>query len=175
MNAQTSIAKEIVAGMKAAGIDLVASLPDQWLGPLIDECESDPDIEHVKLAREDDGVGLCFGAYLGGRKAALVCQNAGVLLSANVLGALAYHHQIPFLVLASYRGGIDDNHYYQMYKGRVTEGVLDGLGIPYRVLTQRRELGAVAQAGRQCQISRMPTVLLMRKSALLDTRGGAAS
>ena len=61
----------IVAGLKRAGIDLVVSLPDQWLGDLINRCDADPDIMHVKLAREDDGVGICAGAFLGGRKAAI--------------------------------------------------------------------------------------------------------
>ncbi len=37
----------IVAGLKRAGIDLVASLPDQWLGDLIGRCDADPDITHV--------------------------------------------------------------------------------------------------------------------------------
>ena len=104
MSTADAPAELIVAGLKRAGIDLVASLPDQWLGDLIARCEADSDITHVKLAREDDGVGICAGAFLGGRKAALICQNAGVLLSVNALGGIAFHHQIPFLVIAAQRG-----------------------------------------------------------------------
>ncbi|HKU47518.1 MAG TPA: thiamine pyrophosphate-binding protein, partial [Burkholderiales bacterium] len=107
----------ILGELKRAGINLVASLPDQWVGPLIKQCEADPAITHIRLAREDDGVGICAGAWLGGRKAALVCQSSGVLLAVNALGGIAFHHQIPFLILAAHRGHWDDNHYYQMYKG----------------------------------------------------------
>ena len=57
----------VLEHLKRAGIDLVASLPDQWLGALIKQGESDPDITHVRLAREDDVVGICAVAYLGGR------------------------------------------------------------------------------------------------------------
>ena len=131
MSASNAPAAPILAGLKRAGIDLVVSLPDQWLGDLIGRCQEDPAITHVRLAREDDGVGICAGAFLGGRKAALVCQNAGVLLSVNALAGLAFHHQIPMLILAAHRGCFDDGYYYQMYKGWATERVLEGIGLPY--------------------------------------------
>ena len=35
----------ILGELKRAGIDLVASLPDQWLGDLIKQCEADPAIK----------------------------------------------------------------------------------------------------------------------------------
>lgn len=157
----------IVAGLKRAGIGIVASLPDQWLNGLIQACETDPDIRHIKLAREDEGVGLCAGAYLGGVKAALVCQNSAVLLASNALGAFAYHHQIPFLVIAAHRGSFDDNQYYQMYKGRVTEPVLQGLGLPHHVIDGPEQFGLIEQSARQAFLIRMPLVLLLRKRALV--------
>src|SRR5947209_20579715 len=109
----------ILEQLKKAGINLVASLPDQWLGGLINQCEADPAITHIRLAREDDGVGICAGAFLGGRKAALICQNSGVMLAVNALGAVAFHHQIPFLLIGANRGRAEDNQYYKMYKARI--------------------------------------------------------
>ena len=156
----------ILEQLKRAGIDLVASLPDQWLGSLIRQCEADPAITHIRLAREDDGVGICAGAFLGGRKAALICQNSGVLLSVNALGGVAFHHQIPFLILAAHRGCFDDNQYYQMYKGRVTERVLEGMGLPHYVIDGPEQLSMIEHGARQAFLSRMPVVLLLRKRAL---------
>lgn len=161
------VGERIVDHLKRAGISLVASLPDQWLGPLIERCESDPDLTHVKLAREDEGAGICAGAYLGGRKAALVCQSSGVLLSANALGGIAFHHQIPFLVLAAHRGSFDDNQYYQMYKARVMVPVLEGLGLPYHVIDGPEQFALIEQGARQAFLSRMPLVLLLRRRALV--------
>src|SRR5438034_7202822 len=114
----------ILYHLNCAVFDLVASLPDQWLGELIRQCEEDPAITHIRLAREDDGVGICAGAFLGGRKAALICQNSGVLGSVNALGGMAFHHQVPLLIIAAHRGTLEDNQYYQMYKGRLCEPVL---------------------------------------------------
>ena len=63
----------IVGHLKRAGISIVASLPDQWLAGLIGACEADAGLRHVRLAREDEGVGVAAGAFLSGRKAALLC------------------------------------------------------------------------------------------------------
>ncbi|HKQ28365.1 MAG TPA: hypothetical protein VJT77_07165 [Burkholderiales bacterium] len=154
--------------LKRAGIDLVASLPDQWLRGLIQQCDSDAAITHVKLAREDDGVGICAGAYLGGRKAALICQNAGVLLSLNALGGIAHHHQIPFLILAAHRGHFDDAQYYQMYKGRLCEPVLAAMGLPHYVIDGPEQLSLIVDAAREAFLKRLPVVLLLRRRALVE-------
>src|SRR5205085_53977 len=76
----------------------------------------------------------CAGAFLGGRKPALICQNSAVLLAVNALGAVAFHHQIPFLVIAAHRGMAEHNQYYQMYKGRTCEPVLRAIGLPHFVI-----------------------------------------
>jgi sulfopyruvate decarboxylase subunit alpha len=165
-------ATEILASLKRAGITLVASLPDQWLGDLIKCCETDPQITHVKLAREDDGVGICAGAFLGGRKAALICQSAGVLLSVNALGGIAFHHQIPFLILAAHRGGFDDGYYYQVYKERLTVPVLDAMGLPYYIIDGPEQFSLIEKGSRQSFLMRLPLVLLLRRRALLPEREG---
>lgn len=157
----------VLEHLKKAGIDLVASLPDQWLGKLIQQCEADPAITHVKLAREDDGVGICAGAFLGGRKGALICQNSGVLGSVNALGGIAFHHQIPMLIIAAHRGALEDNQYYQMYKGRICEPVLAAMGLPHYLVEGPEELGKIEDGVRHAWLNRLPVVLLLRKRALL--------
>ncbi len=164
-------AAQILAALKQAGISLVASLPDQWLGDLIGRCEADSEITHIKLAREDDGVGICAGAFLGNRKAALICQNAGILLSANALGAMAFHHQIPFLILAAYRGSFDDNYYYQFYKGRTTVPVIEAIGLPHYVIEGPEEFYLIEPSVRQSFLMRVPLVLLLRRRALVADTG----
>jgi sulfopyruvate decarboxylase subunit alpha len=157
----------ILEHLKRAGVDLVASLPDQWLGKLIEQCERDPAITHIRLAREDDGVGICAGAFLGGRKAALICQNSGVLASVNALGGIAFHHQIPIVILAAHRGTLEDNQYYQMYKGRICEPVLAAMGLPHYVIDGPEQHGFIEDGVRHAYLNRLPVVLLLRRRALL--------
>jgi sulfopyruvate decarboxylase subunit alpha len=159
-------AERIVRALVAAKVEIATSLPDSWLTPLIARIEAEPSIHHVRVAREDDGAGICAGAALGGKRAVLVCQNAGVLLAANALAGYAHHHQLPFLVLAVYRGSHEDSFYYQMYKGRVTEPVLRGLGIPHHVVDRTLDAAIVGEAVRESQLTRGPVVVLLRRSAL---------
>ena len=160
-------ADRIVNALVSAGVEIAASLPDSWLSPLIARIEAEPRVRHVRVAREDDGVGICAGASLGGKRAVLVCQNAGVLLSANALAGYGLHHQLPFLVLAAYRGSYEDRFYYQMYKGAVTEPVLAGLGLPYHVVDRIEQAGVIEDAVRQASLARRPVVVLLRRAALL--------
>jgi sulfopyruvate decarboxylase subunit alpha len=160
-------ARLILAALKRAGIDLVATLPDTWIGDLINEVEHDPAMTLVRVAREDDGVGVCAGAFLGGRKAALVAQNGGMLLSVNPLAAFAMHHQIPVLMLLVQRGSADDNQYYQVYKGRATVPVLDALSLPYHWVNSLDDYPVIEEAARQAILARVPVAVLFSRRAMI--------
>jgi sulfopyruvate decarboxylase subunit alpha len=164
----------ILAELKAVGIDLVATLPDSWLTDLIEAIDSDPAMTLIRVTREEEAIGICAGAYLGGRKAAVLAQNAGVLLSTNALAGLAYHHQIPVLLLVAQRGGAEDNQYYQVYKGRVTVPVLDALKLPHHAVTEPAHYVLIGQAHRQAQLARLPVLLLFDRLALLGDDGASS-
>ncbi|MCL5959222.1 MAG: hypothetical protein M1358_07875 [Chloroflexi bacterium] len=66
--------KTILDGLLEAGIDFVATLPEANLMALINAVEAEPSITHVPLAREEEGIGICAGAYLGGKKLAPVLK-----------------------------------------------------------------------------------------------------
>jgi sulfopyruvate decarboxylase subunit alpha len=159
-------ALEIVAGLKRAGIDLVATLPDAWLGDLIAALDADSAMTVIRVTREDEGLAICAGAWLGGRRAALVAQNAGLLVSANVLAGIALHHQIPALMLVAQRGAPDDNQYYQTYKGRVTEPVLAAIGVPHHRVDGPKDFHLIEDGWRQSVLCRMPVALLFSRRAL---------
>jgi sulfopyruvate decarboxylase subunit alpha len=161
-------AHRAVCLLRQAGVRIAATLPDQWLGGVISALDAEPAIRLVRVTREDDGVGICAGAYLGGQRAVLVCQSAGLLLSANALAGYAQHHQTPFLVLAALRGGHDDGYYYQTYKHRVITPVLDALGLPHHTLHTPDDLSVIPDAARQAWLSRRPVVLLAHRDALRD-------
>ena len=88
-------ADRIVGALLGSGIEIAASLPDSWLAPLIDRIDAEPKIRHIRVTREDDGVGLCAGASSGGKRRVLLSERRP-LLSANALAGYAHHHQLPF-------------------------------------------------------------------------------
>ncbi|MFD6883422.1 hypothetical protein [Rhodococcus sp. NPDC060084] len=156
----------IVAALVRARVTVAASLPDSWLTPVIDRVDSTGTIRHVRVTREDDGVGVCAGAALMSARSVLVCQNAGVLLSANALAGYGNHHQLPFVVIAADRGRAGDNFHYQAYKHSATAGVVRALGLRVHTLDTEDDLDLVTAAFDEADMTRRPVVLLCSKRAL---------
>src|SRR5436309_5612873 len=117
------------ARFKANGIKLVVHVPDAALVGLIRACEADPDIEVLQLTREEEGVGILSGAYLGGTRGALLMQSSGLGNCINALGGLPMAYRIPFLMIVTPRGRLSEFNPSQVPMGRAVPKVLDALGI----------------------------------------------
>ncbi len=159
--------QEIVEGLKACRIKVAASLPDTWLGPLLGELTQDPDIRHIPVCREEEGIAICAGVVLGGEEAVMIAQNAGILSSGTGLLTLVTMNRIPLLLLVSYRGSTRDPLFYHVPKGLATEPFLRALNIPHRVADFDRGLEEqIKTAFRYAQESQGPSVLLLHKEHL---------
>jgi sulfopyruvate decarboxylase subunit alpha len=157
---------EIVAALERIGVSLAAYLPDEWLEPLIAEVERSPGLRGVRIAREDEGIGICAGAFFGGKRAVLLTQNSGVLLSGNAIVGCAVLHHAPFLMLVSYTGSITDQRFYQINKGRATEPMLQALGLRYAVVDTIEHVGLIEDLAAYAYQSNQPAVALLGRSIL---------
>jgi sulfopyruvate decarboxylase subunit alpha len=161
----TENARAILQGLKRAGITFVASLPDGSLASLIQGLDESNDFIHVPLSREEEGVGVCTGAYFGGRRCALLMQNAGLLNSCNGLVTTALQFEIPMLLLVLYAGARGDMAFPQL--GQFTEPVLSALRIPYYVLDNLdRAPELIGGALTQAYNFKKPVALLLDKGVL---------
>jgi sulfopyruvate decarboxylase subunit alpha len=160
-------ARRLVDALAGAGIDVVASMPDTQITPVIRLLAEDERFVHVPLTREDDGVGVCAGAYLGGRAPCLLVQNSGLLEAYNDLLTLGVASEIPMLLLVGYRGTIGELHWYHGPAGRVTEPALDVLGIRYAVLDDIAHAASVVERSqRLARVSLRPVAVLVTLAAL---------
>src|SRR5229473_882597 len=123
--------KLIYRALKACGIQLLSALPETWLVHLIQIAEDDPQMTLVRLAKEEEGVGLSAGAHFAGVKSAMLMQNHGYLASINGIVSFAHLYKIPLLMLISYRGTFGERDPWQTQGGNVTEPLLRALAIPY--------------------------------------------
>lgn len=163
---------EIVhAGFKRNEIEVVAHVPDAVLTPLILALEGDPDVDVVPLTREEEGVGILSGAYLGGRRGALLMQSSGLGNCVNALGGLPLAYHLPFLMVISPRGRLAEFNPAQVPAGRAAPLVLDALGIERVELTRADEVERqLDMAARSCFSTELPWALIV--SPLLS--GGKA-
>ena len=158
-------AKTIVMGLKGAGINLVATLPDVNLADVLHEVEADREITHVPLCREEEGIGICAGAYLVGKKCAAIMQNGGFFNSNNAIVSTLLQYQIPLLLLIYYAGDIGDRTFSTT--GSMTEPVLQALGIRYYIMRDSEDAPElIKRAQVLSEDAKRPVALLLTKEVL---------
>ena len=59
------ISKTIISYLKEGGADFFLSVPCKLLANMILILENDKDVYYSAIPREEEGMGLCAGAYLG--------------------------------------------------------------------------------------------------------------
>ena len=157
--------REVLVGLKEAGVDFVASVPDTNLAELLTLLAEDGTIAHVPVGREEEGIGVCVGAYLGGKRPAMLMQNAGLLNSCNALTTTGLQFGIPLLLLIYYAGDMGDSAFPTL--GLVTEPVLQGLTIKYAVARDSADVKRqIAEAMSSSYAAKRPVALLLARSVL---------
>ena len=165
-------AKVVYEALRAAGVRVVAALPESWLTPVITRARSDPDVALVEVVKEEEAVGVAMGAYLGGSRAAVLMQNHGLLGSVNgvVSGAMLY--RIPLLLVISDRGHLGETDPWQTEGGKATRRVLDALGIVWDELSRPDEVERrVADAAVLAGSSLSPVALLLTRRLMCPGSG----
>lgn len=109
-------------------VDLISFVPDGGHKRLIALCQADPAMRTVTLTTEKEGVALAAGAFLGGRRAALLMQSSGVGNCVNML-SLPVIGRFPLLMLVTMRGEWAEFNPWQVPMGRATQAALEAVGV----------------------------------------------
>src|SRR3954467_55067 len=136
MPVSTASSRAIYDALKEGGIRLISALPETWLVHLVRMAEEDPEMTLVRLAKEEEGVGISAGAHLAGMKSAMLMQNHGFLASINGIVSLSQLCRLPLLMLISCRGEFGERDPWQTEGGGTTEALLQALRIPYQRLDE---------------------------------------
>lgn len=165
-------AAAIYKGLRSAEIHTVLSLPDSVLYGVARLAEDDPGVTHLVCTREDEGLAIAAGLYLGGSRSALLMEGSGIGYSGLILARMLLQ-RTPTLIIASHNRVFGESHDYHGAGRLAGEGVLAGLGVPYAVLTSTWELtervreAAVTAAGQ-----RQPVALLVAPTVVSGAGGG---
>jgi sulfopyruvate decarboxylase subunit alpha len=155
--------------LKASGVRLMSALPETWLVHLIRMAEEDPEMTLVRLAKEEEGVGISAGAHLAGVKSAMLMQNHGFLASVNGIVSCAQLYRIPLLMLISYRGEFGERDPWQTEGGGVTEDVLRALRIPFSSLDRADQVAPrIAKAQTLAVSANKPVALLLCRDLMWE-------
>lgn len=165
----TANSRLVYDALKACGIRLMSALPETWLVHLIRMAEDDPDMTLVRLAKEEEGVGISAGAHLAGVRSAMLMQNHGLLASVNGIVSCAQLYRIPLLMLISHRGEFGERDPWQTEGGAVTEDILRALRIPFTRLDDAdRVAPRIAKAQTLALSSNKPVALLLCRDLMWE-------
>lgn len=125
-----SIHSDIVDDLAANGVDFVTTVPCKQLAGVIAELEQRPEIFHIPSNKEDEGMGLCAGAFMGGRRPAIIMQNTALGVTLNTLATLIQFYRMPLPMLISYRGELGEPVACQVEMAVHTKALLAQFLIP---------------------------------------------
>jgi sulfopyruvate decarboxylase subunit alpha len=165
----TANSRLIFGSLKDAGVRLMSALPETWLVHLIRFAEEDPEVTLVRLAKEEEGVGISAGAHFAGVKSAMLMQNHGFLASVNGIVSCAQLYRIPLLMLISARGEFGERDPWQTEGGGVTQHVLEALRIPYDRLDAPEQVARkIAKAQTLAYSASRPVALLLTRDLMWE-------
>ena len=120
----------IIDGLINNEVEFVTTVPCKQLAGVIDKIERNNQIIHVPANKEDEGMGLCAGAYMGGKRGCIIMQNTAIGVTINTLVTLIQYYQIPLPMLISYRGEVGEKVACQVEMAVHTKALLAQVNIP---------------------------------------------
>jgi len=156
-----AIDRKIVDDLVAAKIGFITSVPCKQLAGVLEVLETEPAIRHVPCNKEDEGMGLCAGAYMGGSRAAIIMQNTALGVTVNTLATLIQFYQIPLPMLISYRGEVGEPVACQVEMALHTKAILNQLLIPTYHFHKPEDAEELPGILAHTQMMKKPSAILM--------------
>ena len=153
---------DAASALTANDVETIAYLPDSAAAPLVERVRDDDAFEVALVNREEEGVGVASGAWLGGQRGALICQSSGLATAINALASLNKPARIPFLGIVTRRGDLGEFNLAQVPAGYGMSRVLDAIGVRNYTVERASELRErVDLAAKTAFSTEEPYVLLL--------------
>jgi sulfopyruvate decarboxylase subunit beta len=130
--------EKLLEALRAGDVDLLCTLPCDRVKNLI--ALSDRDFLRIPLTREEEGVGICAGAAMTGKRPAMIVQSSGVGNMVNALMSLTVFYELPLAIFVSWRGIYREGIPAQVPMGRALPGLFEALGMGYTILQNAGEM-----------------------------------
>ncbi|MFD2738010.1 sulfopyruvate decarboxylase subunit alpha [Sulfitobacter aestuarii] len=155
-----SIDKKIADDLIANDVRFITTVPCKQLAGVIEEVENRPEFHHVPANKEDEGVGLCAGAWMGGKRPAIIMQNTALGVVVNTLATLTQFYRMPLPMLISYRGELGEPVACQVEMAVHTKALLNQLHIPTYHFHRREDADELDAILKYTFMSNKPVAIL---------------
>ena len=156
----SELSQRIVDDLAANDIGFVTTVPCKQLAGVIEAVDKHNAIRHVPSNKEDEGMGLCAGAYMGGVRPCIIMQNTAIGVTINTLATLIQFYQIPLPMLISYRGEVGEKVACQVEMALHTKALLNQLTIPTFHFHREEDVEELDGILKYTQMCKKPTAIL---------------
>ncbi len=154
------VSNQIISILKKNGVNFFLSVPCKLLSNMISILENDNQIYYSAIPREEEGMGICAGAYLGNMLPCLLLQNTGLGNSVNSTVSLLKFYKIPVILLISYRGTSGEKILAQYQMGRLTKKILKIMKIPTLHCNKLNDLNKIKDLVKKSKKIKSPVAIL---------------
>jgi sulfopyruvate decarboxylase subunit beta len=151
--------QKVVEILKDNQIDIAATLPCDRIKALLPLIAKN--IKTILLTREENGIGICAGAYLGGGRPVMVIQSTGIGNMINALLSLNITYGIPLPIIASWRGVYKESIEAQWQFGKKLPSILEASGIKFTIIESLKEIDKLDGAIKESFGGSHPHVILI--------------
>ena len=166
----SDVARHVADILHDTRANLVASLPDNWIAPMIKHFDADNRFRHVPVNREETAVGLCSGAFFTGTPGVALMGASGFLTCIYAITKINYTYQIPMLFLITMRGDPGDNARYHVSNGLYLRSIINAIGMPSIYIDRNADLEKIGTAYRHMSVIGRPYVVGMSRDVLKGNR-----
>ena len=164
------ISKKIIKNLKMGGVNFYLSVPCKLLANMIEILEEDKSIYYSSVPREEEGMGICAGAYLGRKLPCIMMQNTGLGNSVNAIVSLLQLYNLPVIFLISYRGTPGEQVSAQGEMAKITKDILDTLKIPTLHCSTEKDLDNIKTYTDHAKIMESPVAILCDFQLMKDDK-----
>ena len=156
----------ILREIRASGVAYALMLPDVHTSKgLLDPLARSGDPPLIRLAREDEGIGIASALYYCNKRALLMMQYTGLLDSVNAIRAVSLDYKLPLAMMVGLLGHDPEKppHQSQRLGVRIVTPILDAMGVEHHTLYDDRDLPKVRAAIDRAYDALKPVAILVAR------------
>jgi sulfopyruvate decarboxylase TPP-binding subunit len=154
----------IIAGIKAAGIEYVVTVPDLHTSRgLLMPIVADKDLKVIRVCKEDECFGIAAGLSYGNKRALILIQHTGFLYAQNAIRGVAVEQKLPMCMMVGLLNNVPGESPSKSKRIglRAVETFLDHWQIPHDILQSDADVPRVPMAFNDAYEKSHPTAILL--------------
>ena len=154
----------IIAAIKASGVEFILSVPDiHTSAGLLRPISNDPALRLIRVCKEDECIGIASGLSYCDKRALTLIQYTGFLDSINAIRGIAVEYGQPICMMIGLLGHdpYTTPRNSPRYGVRIIEPILEAMGIPHHLVNEEPDVAKIRPAIEDAYAKSHPVALLI--------------